>query len=377
MSALSKQELTFYSRHLLLDEIGVEGQTKLKQARILIVGVGGLGTPVATYLAAAGVGNIGIVEFDSIDLSNLHRQVLYTHSDVGLSKAQCAKTRLLELNPHINIDVFETRLDADNIIEIFENYDIIVDGTDNFSTRYLINDACVMLQKRNIHASIFQFDGQLTTFGEQEGPCYRCLYPEPPPEGMVPSCAEGGVLGVLPAVMGSMQATEVVKSILQIGQPTVGRLLHYDALTMSLNEFEIEKNPTCPVCSQDKSNIELDAIKHVQCDLEEQEIEEINCRALFQKIQQREKLALIHVREEKEAVFGDFKGATIVNLDALESLIVSLDPNVPTVVICHLGHVSKQAAKMLMRHGIDMAYSLKGGLRGWQFMIESMEEVKE
>src|ERR1700733_14138476 len=245
---LSKEEIQRYSRHLIMPEVGMEGQLKLKRARVLTIGTGGLGAPLGLYLAAAGVGHLGLVDFDVVDSSNLQRQVTFTTADVGKPKSEAAKARLLALNPMIDIVSYKTRLTSDNALDLFRDYDIIVDGTDNFPTRYLVNDACVLLGKPNVYGSIFRFEGQCTVFGYPGGPCYRCLYPEPPPPGLVPSCAEGGVLGVLPGIVGSLQAMETIKLILGIGQPLAGRLLLFAALGMKFRELRLRKNPDCPVC---------------------------------------------------------------------------------------------------------------------------------
>src|SRR5271169_1534980 len=245
---LSKEEVMRYSRHLIMPEVGMEGQLKIKAAKVLCIGTGGLGAPLGLYLAAAGVGRIGLVDFDHVDLTNLQRQVLFGTSDVGRPKTAAAAERLRNLNPDIQIDVFETHLTSENALEIMKDYDIIVDGTDNFPTRYLVNDACVLLGKPNVYGSIFRFEGQATVFAYQGGPCYRCLYPEPPPPGLVPSCAEGGVLGILPGLIGLVQATEAVKLITGIGEPLVGRLLLYDALAMRFRELKVRRDPECPVC---------------------------------------------------------------------------------------------------------------------------------
>src|ERR1700738_4776733 len=246
--SLSKVEVLRYSRHLIMPEVGMEGQLKLKQAKVLLIGAGGLGAPLGLYLAGAGVGRIGLVDFDSVDHTNLQRQILFGTSDVGRPKIEAASARLRNLNPEIQVDQFETRLTSENALDLMRDYDIVVDGTDNFPTRYLVNDACVLLGKPNVYGSIFRFEGQATVFAYQGGPCYRCLYPEPPPPGLVPSCAEGGVLGILPGTIGLIQATEAVKLILGKGEPLVGRLLLYDALAMRFRELKLRKNPECPVC---------------------------------------------------------------------------------------------------------------------------------
>src|SRR5246127_1647523 len=246
--ALSKEEVLRYSRHLIMPEVGMDGQLKLKAAKVLCIGTGGLGAPLGQYLAAAGVGRIGLVDFDKVDLTNLQRQILFSTNDVGRPKIEAAAERLRGLNPDIRIDTFETMLTSENALDILKGYDIVVDGTDNFPTRYLVNDACVLLGLPNVYGSIFRFEGQATVFATQDGPCYRCLYPEPPPPGLVPSCAEGGVLGILPGTIGVMQATEVIKLILGIGEPLIGRLVLYDALAMRFRELKLRRNPECPVC---------------------------------------------------------------------------------------------------------------------------------
>ena len=254
---LSKEEIQRYSRHLIMPEVGMEGQLKLKRARVLTIGTGGLGAPLGLYLAAAGVGHLGLVDFDVVDSSNLQRQVTFTTADVGKPKSEAAKARLSALNPAIEIVSYETRLTSDNALELFRDYDIIVDGTDNFPTRFLVNDACVLLGKPNVYGSIFRFEGQATVFGYPGGPCYRCLYPEPPPPGLVPSCAEGGVLGVLPGIVGSIQAMETIKLILGAGEPLVGRLLLFDALAMRFRELKLKRNPDCPICGDHRTITKL------------------------------------------------------------------------------------------------------------------------
>src|SRR6266571_1735314 len=254
---LSKEEILRYSRHLIMPEVGMEGQLKLKQAKVLCIGTGGLGAPLGLYLAAAGVGRLGLVDFDVVDFTNLQRQVTFGTSDVGRPKIEAARERLSNLNPEIQIATHETKLTSENALEILREYDIIVDGTDNFPTRYLVNDACVLLGKPNVYGSIFRFEGQASVFGLPEGPCYRCLYPEPPPPGMVPSCAEGGVLGILPGIVGVIQATEAIKLIIGKGRPLIGRLMLYDALEMKFRELKIRKDPSCPVCGPNRTITEL------------------------------------------------------------------------------------------------------------------------
>ncbi len=260
---LSKEEILRYSRHLIMPEVGMDGQLKLKAAKVLCIGTGGLGAPLGQYLAAAGVGRIGLVDFDRVDLTNLQRQILFSTNDVGRPKIQAAAERLRGLNPDIQIDTFETMLTSENALDILKDYDIVVDGTDNFATRYLVNDACVLLGKPNVYGSIFRFEGQASVFGYPEGPCYRCLYPEPPPPGLVPSCAEGGVLGVLPGIVGSIQAAETLKLIIGKGEPLVGRLLLFDALSMRFRELKLRKNPDCPVCGDSSHDYEIDRLRRI------------------------------------------------------------------------------------------------------------------
>src|SRR5215216_5593570 len=257
LPTLSNEEVLRYSRHLILPDVGITGQRRLKQARVLLVGAGGLGSPAALYLAAAGVGHLGLVDFDRVDVTNLQRQVLHGTSDVGRPKLASARDRLVNLNPYVRLETYETRLTSANALELFADYDLVVDGTDNFATRYLVNDACVLLGKPNVYGSIFRFEGQASVFATDDGPCYRCLFPEPPPPGLVPSCAEGGVLGILPGTIGTIQATETIKLLLGIGEPLVGRLLLYDALDMRFREMKLRKDPDCPICSENPTVTEL------------------------------------------------------------------------------------------------------------------------
>src|SRR6202521_2574153 len=312
--ALSKQEIQRYSRHLIMPEVGMEGQLKLAQAKVLMIGAGGLGAPLGLYLAAAGVGRLGIVDFDVVDITNLQRQVTFTTSDIGRAKLDAAKDRLAGLHPKIQIDTYTTRLTSDNALDLFKDYDIIVDGTDNFPTRYLVNDACVLLNKPNVYGSIFRFEGQASVFATKQGPCYRCLYPEPPPPGLVPSCAEGGVLGVLPGVIGCIQATETVKLILGIGETLVGRLLLYDALSMRFRELKLRKNPECPVCGEHRTITKL--IDYQQfCGIPAQEPKvtegEIEVTEVKAKLDRGEKFVLLDVREPHEYKIASIPGAKL------------------------------------------------------------------
>ncbi len=303
---LSKEDILRYSRHLIMPEVGMEGQLKLKRARVLMIGTGGLGAPLGLYLAAAGVGHLGLVDFDVVDSSNLQRQVTFTTADVGKPTSEAAKARLTALNPMIEIQSFDTRLTSENALELFKDYDIIVDGTDNFPTRFLVNDACLLLGKPNVYGSIFRFEGQATVFGYPGGPCYRCLYPEPPPPGLVPSCAEGGVLGVLPGIVGSIQAMETIKLILGTGEPLVGRLLLFDALAMRFRELKLRKNPECPMCGENRTITKLIDYEEF-CGIRGEEappmtdgIAEITPRELKARQDRGDDLFILDVREPHE-----------------------------------------------------------------------------
>jgi sulfur-carrier protein adenylyltransferase/sulfurtransferase len=364
--SFSSGEFARYSRHLIMPEVGLEGQSKLKSASVLIVGAGGLGTPSATYLAAAGVGRIGIVDFDTIEKSNLHRQVLYSEQDVGKSKADVARKRLLEINPNVSVEVHKVRLDSSNALEILGAYDIILDGTDNFPTRYLVNDACVLLGKPNVYASIFRFDGQASVFYANEGPCYRCLYPEPPPPGLVPSCAEGGVLGVLPGIMGSIQAAEAIDLILGKGRPLIGRLLLFDALDMTFKELKLHKNPNCSVCGPNPTVTHLIDYEAF-CGTEEQlgEELEVSPKALKQLVDDGKDVVVLDVREPFEYEIAHLGNAKLIPLGELAARVNELDTARPIVVYCHTGQRSAQAVRFLNGLGFKKVKNLKGGIRAW------------
>src|SRR5580700_6902642 len=312
---LTKEEIQRYSRHLIMPEVGMEGQLKLARAKVLMIGAGGLGAPLGLYLAAAGVGRLGIVDFDIVDFTNLQRQITFSTSDVGRPKIEAAKERLAALNPQIRIDTYETRLTSENALDLFRDYDIVVDGTDNFPTRYLVNDACVLLGKPNVYGSIFRFEGQTTVFNYPAGPCYRCLYPEPPPPGLVPSCAEGGVLGVLPGIVGSLQAMETIKLILGIGEPLAGRLLLFDALAMRFRELRLRKNPDCPICGEHRTINELIDYEEF-CGIRGEETEavttgipEITARDLKARLDRGDDLYILDVREPHEYKIGKIDGS--------------------------------------------------------------------
>jgi molybdopterin/thiamine biosynthesis adenylyltransferase/rhodanese-related sulfurtransferase len=367
---LSKEEVQRYSRHLIMPEVGMEGQLKLKRARVLTIGTGGLGAPLGLYLAAAGVGHLGLVDFDVVDSSNLQRQVTFTTADVGKSKSEAAKARLSALNPAIEIVSYETRLTSDNALELFRDYDIIVDGTDNFPTRFLVNDACVLLGKPNVYGSIFRFEGQATVFGYPGGPCYRCLYPEPPPPGLVPSCAEGGVLGVLPGIVGSIQAMETIKLILGTGDPLVGRLLLFDALAMRFRELKLKRNPECPLCGDHRTITKLIDYEEF-CGIRGEEapamtdgIQEISVTELKARQDRGETLFVLDVREPHEYQICNLNGK-LIPLGELPRRVSELDSSVEMVVHCRSGKRSADAIRFLQTAGFKKMWNLKGGILAW------------
>jgi len=374
-NALSKEEVLRYSRHLIMPEVGMEGQLKLKQARVLCIGTGGLGAPLGLYLAAAGVGHIGLVDFDVVDFTNLQRQVLFGTSDVGQPKITAAADRLRNLNPEIQIDAIEARLSSENALELFRDYDIIVDGTDNFPTRYLVNDACVLLGKPNVYGSIFRFEGQITVFGYPEGPCYRCLYPEPPPPGLVPSCAEGGVLGVLPGIVGTIQAAETLKLIIGKGQPLVGRLLLFDALGMKFRELKLRKNPECPVCGTNRTLTKL--IDYAEfCGIRGEEapstvtnIPEITPKDLKSRLDRGDDLYILDVREPHEYQICNLHGH-LIPLGELPRRVHELDSSKEIVAHCRSGKRSADAVQFLQKAGFRKIWNLKGGILAWSDEVD-------
>ncbi len=373
---LSKAELKRYDRHLILPEVGLEGQKKLKRSSVLCVGAGGLGSPLALYLAAAGVGRIGIVDFDAVDESNLQRQILHDTASVGTPKLASAKKRLLALNPHITVETHETRLTSVNAVELFKQYDVIADGTDNFPTRYLVNDACVLTGKPNAYGSIFRFEGQLSVFAAADGPCYRSLYPEPPPPGLVPSCAEGGVLGVLPGVIGTMQAVETIKLLLGIGRPLVGRLMLYDALEQSWRTLKVKKNPACPVCGINPT-IQAPIDYEAFCGLKEKPvstIREITVEELKLKLDKKEKFVLLDVREPHEHAAAKIPGAILIPLGELHLRAADLDKAHVYVVHCRSGARSARAVMLLCDKGFD-ATNVAGGILAWADRIDPSLQV--
>ncbi len=370
---LSKDEILRYSRHLIMPEVGTEGQLKLKAAKVLLVGTGGLGAPLGLYLTAAGVGRIGIVDFDVVDFTNLQRQVIHGTSDVGRKKLDSAADRMREINPFVKIDKHEVALSSENALDILRDYDIVVDGTDNFPTRYLVNDACVLLHKPNVYGSIFRFEGQATVFAYEGGPCYRCLYPEPPPPGLVPSCAEGGVLGILPGTIGLIQATETVKLILGIGEPLVGRLLLYDALAMRFRELKLRRDPECPVCGDHPTVTKL--IDYQQfCGIPKPQPEaqmegDIDPTDVKAKIDRGDKFVLIDVREPHEYQICNIPFAKLIPLGQLPNHLNELDPSVEIVAHCKSGMRSAKAVDLLTRNGFH-ARNMKGGILAWSDKVD-------
>jgi adenylyltransferase/sulfurtransferase len=368
---LTNEEIARYSRHLILPEVGLEGQKKLKAAKVLCVGTGGLGAPLAYYLAAAGIGTLGLVDFDVVDESNLQRQIIHSTKDVGRPKIDSASEKLQALNPYLKIVKHETMLTSANALDIIKDYDIIADGTDNFPTRYLVNDACVLSGKPNAYASIFRFEGQASVFATEEGPCYRCLYPEPPPPGLVPSCAEGGVLGILPGLLGVIQATEVIKLILGKGEPLIGRLLLVDALGMKFRELKLRKNPDCPVCGTHPTVTKL--IDYQQfCGITPEPkaapvqngIPQITPKELKQRLDAGENIFVLDVREPHEYQIVNI-GAPLIPLGELPNRINELDPNREIVVHCKSGGRSQKAAEFLQKSGFKNVANLAGGITAW------------
>ncbi|MCS6783950.1 MAG: molybdopterin-synthase adenylyltransferase MoeB [Candidatus Caldarchaeum sp.] len=368
---LSFEEIRRYGRHLIIPEVGMAGQKKLKGARVLVVGTGGLGSPISLYLAAAGVGHIGLVDFDVVDESNLQRQVLYTTRDVKRPKLQAAAERLTALNPYIEVETYETRLTSENALDIIKNYDIVVDGTDNFPTRYLVNDACVLLGKPNVYGSIFRFDGQVSVFDARKGPCYRCLYPEPPPPGLVPSCAEGGVLGVLPGVVGALQAMETIKLIVGIGDPLVGRLLLFDGLHMSFTELRLRKDPNCKVCGPNPTVRELiDYEAFCGVTQSPDTSMHITPEELHSKLVRGEKVFLLDVREPVEYEICHLANAVLIPLSKLPERVHELSLTDEIVAYCHTGVRSGMAVKLLRDLGFRRVRNLAGGIDAWAERID-------
>jgi molybdopterin/thiamine biosynthesis adenylyltransferase/rhodanese-related sulfurtransferase/molybdopterin converting factor small subunit len=375
MTDLSQDEIKRYSRHLIMPEVGIDGQRKLKAGSVLCIGAGGLGSPAAMYLAAAGVGRIGIVDFDVVDFSNLQRQLLHSTSDVGRSKLASAKDKLHGLNPHIQIDTYETTVTSDNALDLFRPYDVILDGTDNFPTRYLVNDACVLSGKPNAYGSIFRFEGQASVFGTKDGPCYRCLYPEPPPPGLVPSCAEGGVLGVLPGIIGVIQATESIKLILGIGEPLIGRFLIYDALKMRFRELKLRKDPECPVCGTHPTVTKL--IDYEQfCGIRPEPAAaqatgagvsdwETTAVDLKKRLDAGDDVLILDVREPNEYQINRIPGSVLIPLGELPRRYAELPKDKDIVAHCKMGGRSAKAMEFLQTVGFKRVKNLRGGILEW------------
>jgi len=370
---LTHAEFRRYSRHLIMPEVGLAGQEELRRGSVLVIGMGGLGSPVALYLAAAGVGRIGLVDFDLVDETNLQRQIIHGTKDIDRPKLHSARDRMLDVNPHIEVVLHEVAIDASNALAIMGDYDVIVDGTDNFPTRYLTNDACVLLGKPNVYGSIFRFEGQASVFDAAQGPCYRCLFPEPPPPGLVPSCAEGGVLGVLPGVIGTIQATEAVKLVLGTGSPLIGRLLLYDALAMTFDEVELRKNPDCPACGEHPTVTEL--IDYVQfCGLDPAlELEpswEITPAELASAIEAGERPVLVDVREPHEWEIAHLDGATLIPPGNLLARMNELSTADEIVLYCRTGERSTRALHLLREAGFRRLKNLRGGINAWARTID-------
>jgi molybdopterin/thiamine biosynthesis adenylyltransferase/rhodanese-related sulfurtransferase len=377
LPTLSNEEVLRYSRHLIMPEVGMEGQQKLKAAKVLCIGAGGLGSPLAMYLAAAGVGTLGLVDFDVVDLTNLQRQIIHSTADVGRSKLESAAETIRGINPHCDLRKFETKLTSANALDIFRQFDIVADGTDNFPTRYLVNDACILTGKPNVYGSIFRFEGQASVFATKEGPCYRCIYPEPPPPGTVPSCAEGGVLGILPGLVGVMQATEVIKLILGAGESLAGRLLLINALTMRFRELKLKKDPECPACGPHPAVIKL--IDYEQfCGIPGQEtpapaaaanIPEITPEELKRRLDTGDKPFILDVREPHEYQICNI-GGHLIPLGELQKHLGELDRNRDIIAHCKMGGRSAKAVDLLRQSGFTKAVNLKGGIIAWADKID-------
>ena len=377
MFELTNEEIRRYSRHLILPEVGLAGQRKIRNTSVLCIGAGGLGSPIAMYLAAAGIGRLGIVDFDTVDYSNLQRQILHSDADVGTSKADSAKAAIQALNPNVQVDLHKTRITADNAFDLIRPYDIVVDGTDNFPTRYLTNDACVLLKKPNVYGSIFRFEGQASVFAPHlGGPCYRCLYPEPPPPGMVPSCAEGGVLGVLPGIIGCIQATEILKLALGKGSTLIGRLMLFNALDMKFRELKLRKDPKCPVCGPNPTVTELIDYE-MFCGIQPEPVnpgsnpDEVSLLEMKKALETPSLgIKVIDVREADEQQIARIAGVPLVPLSTLPQRFTDLDPNVQYYIHCKSGVRSMKALRFLREQGFKYVKSVKGGINGWSDEVD-------
>jgi molybdopterin/thiamine biosynthesis adenylyltransferase/rhodanese-related sulfurtransferase len=372
---LSNDEILRYSRHLIMPEVGMEGQLKLKQAKVLCIGAGGLGSPLVLYLAAAGVGKLGIVDFDVVDFTNLQRQVIHDTDDVGRPKLSSARDTLRDINPNVEVTTYETRLTSENALDILRDYDVIADGTDNFPTRYLVNDACVLLGKPNVYGSIFRFEGQASVFDARRGPCFRCLYAEPPPPGLVPSCAEGGVLGVLPGIVGPIQALQTIKLILGKGKPLIGRLLLFDALNLEFRELKLRKNPDCPVCGTHPSItrlIDYEAFCGIRGEehLEPTRVPEVTATEVKKMMDERKPFVLIDVREPHEVQICRLPGSTLIPLGDFPKRMHELNSAEEIVIYCRSGERSARAVGLLMKAGFRKIQNLQGGVTAWAEQVD-------
>ena len=380
---MTNEQIMRYGRHLIMPEVGVEGQEKINDAKVLLIGAGGLGSPSALYLAASGVGEMTIIDPDVVDLSNLQRQIIHDTHSVGMPKAESAKARINAINPNVKVNAIVDMLSNDNVLELVRNHDIVVDGTDNFQTRYMVNDACIFEGKLNVYGSIFRFDGQATVFCAQDegGPCYRCLYPEPPPPGMVPSCAEGGVLGILPGMIGVMQATETIKLILGKGEPLIGRLLLYDALKMSFRELKIRKDPECPVCSANPTITTLQNYEYF-CGIgsdttldtgedDGQPLKTYTTKQVKELLDSGKKVTLLDVREPQEWDITHLDGAKLIPLASIPERMNELDTADDIVVYCHHGQRSQQAIRFLKKMGFEKLHNMAGGIDSWAINVDN------
>ncbi len=368
LPALTHEEILRYSRHLIIPELGVQGQRRLKDARILMVGAGGLGSPIGLYLAAAGVGRLGIVDFDVVDETNLQRQVLHGTKDVGRKKIDSARDRILDVNPHVDVVAHDARLTSDNALDVLRGYDLVVDGTDNFATRYLVNDACVLLGKPNVYGSIFRFEGQATVFCAEGGPCYRCLYPKPPPPGLVPSCAEGGVLGILPGLVGLVQATEAVKLVTGLGETLVGRLMLVDALRMQFRTLKVRKDPACPACGTREIRALVDYEQLCGTNAAEEDVGGIHAITppeLEARLERGDDVDLVDVREPHEWEICRIEGARLAPLSSFAEALRTLDSARDVVLYCKTGVRSARAVRQLRTAGFRRVWNLAGGILRW------------
>jgi sulfur-carrier protein adenylyltransferase/sulfurtransferase len=380
---LSREEIKRYSRHLIMPEVGMEGQKKLKAAKVLLIGTGGLGSPTSMYLAAAGVGTIGIVDYDIVDFTNLQRQIIHGTKDVGKSKLDSAEETLADINPFLKIIKHSIPFTSDNALEILKDYDIVIDGTDNFPTRYLVNDAAVMLGKLNVYGSIFRFEGQVSVFGDPDGPCYRCMFPEPPPPGLVPSCAEGGVLGILPGTIGTLQATEAIKLIMGIGQPLVGRMLLYDALEMTWDTINIRKNPNCPICGEHRTIHELidyedfcgvpahDRSEFGKGNKDLRPVPAISVRQFKDRLDAGENFFLLDVRDPHEADISSMGADKLIPKNVVRQRLNEIPRDVPVVVHCRTGVRSADVVRWLEDEGYTNAVNLAGGINAWAEKVDN------